>query len=101
MLRRADGKFVSKCDSTPRRLGLIRGAEADHVSLDDLRRFPMPTLVVRGGNSNVVTQEAAEHFRDALPLGQLAVVPNCGHNVHGQNTPGFLEALNRFLEGLE
>ncbi len=100
MLRRADGKFVSKCDSTPRRLGLLPGTTADHVSLEDLRAFPMPTLVVRGENSNIVTPEAAEHFRDALPHGQLAVVPNCGHNVHGQNTLGFLEALGGFLEGL-
>ena len=101
MLRRADGKFVSKCDSTPRRLGLLPAAAADHVSLDDLRLFPMPTLMVRGENSNVVTQEAAEHCRDALPRGRLAVVPNCGHNVHGQNTLGFLSALNGFLEGME
>jgi esterase len=100
MLQRADGKFVSKCDSTPRRLGLVRGADADHVTLDDVRRFPMPTLVVRGENSNIVTPEAAEHFRDALPRGKLAVVPNCGHNVHGQNTLGFLGALNGFLEGV-
>jgi pimeloyl-ACP methyl ester carboxylesterase len=101
MLQRADGKFVSKCDATPRRLGLVRGGDADHVTLDDIRRFPMPTLVVRGSNSNVVTPEAAEHFRDALPRGQLAVVPDCGHNVHGQNTLGFLSALNGFVEGLE
>ena len=101
MLRRADGKFVSKCDSTPCRLGLLPAAAADHVSLDDLRLFSMPTLMVRGENSNVVTQEAAEHCRDALPRGRLAVVPNCGHNVHGQNTPGFLSALNCFLESME
>jgi hypothetical protein len=29
------------------------------------------------------------------------VVPNCGHNVHGQNTLGFLGALNGFLKGVE
>ena len=26
MLQRADGKFVSKCDANPRRLGMVRGA---------------------------------------------------------------------------
>jgi pimeloyl-ACP methyl ester carboxylesterase len=24
-------------------------------------------------------------------------VPDCGHNVHGQNTQGFIEALTGFL----
>jgi hypothetical protein len=27
-------------------------------------------------------------------------VPKCGHNVHGQNTKGFLEALGSFLDTL-
>jgi hypothetical protein len=27
-------------------------------------------------------------------------VPDCGHNVHGQNTKGFIAALGGFLEGL-
>jgi hypothetical protein len=25
-------------------------------------------------------------------------VPDCGHNVHTQNTPGFLEVLTPFLD---
>ena len=28
MLQRADGKFVSKCDANPRRLGVVRGSRA-------------------------------------------------------------------------
>jgi len=24
-------------------------------------------------------------------------VPNCGHNVHGQNTKGFIDAIGAFL----
>jgi pimeloyl-ACP methyl ester carboxylesterase len=34
----------------------------------------------------------------ALPRGRLVTVPNCGHNVHSQNTPGFLEVVVPFLE---
>jgi pimeloyl-ACP methyl ester carboxylesterase len=101
MLQRADGKFVSKCDSTPRRLGLIRGTgPLDNITLDDARRFDLPVLLVRGANSNILAPDAAERFRDALPLGRLATVPDCGHNVHGQNTKGFITALGEFLDGL-
>ncbi|MGE0223580.1 MAG: alpha/beta fold hydrolase [Acetobacteraceae bacterium] len=101
MLQRADGKFISKCDFNPRRLGIVRGTgPLENVSLDDVRAFDLPVMVVRGENSNILAADAAERFRDALPRGTLVTVPNCGHNVHGQNTKGFLGALNSFLERL-
>jgi pimeloyl-ACP methyl ester carboxylesterase len=101
MLRRADGKFVSKCDATPRRIGLVRGSgPLENIGLDDARRFDLPVLVVRGANSNILAPDAAERFRDALPQGELATVPDCGHNVHGQNTKGFLAVLQDFLARL-
>ena len=101
MLRRADGKFVSKCDSTPRRLGLLHGTGAnDMVTLQNARAFDLPVLLVRGGNSNILTADAAARFRDALPDGKLVTVPDCGHNVHSQNTRGFLAELGSFLEAL-
>lgn len=101
MLQRSDGKFVSKCDATPRRIGLVRGTgPLENITLDDARRFDLPVLVVRGANSNILAPDAAERFRDALPLGELVTVPDCGHNVHGQNTKGFLAVVEAFLEGM-
>lgn len=44
--------------------------------------------------------DAAERFVAALPKGQLVTVANVGHNVHGGNTPGFLEAIDPFLAAL-
>jgi pimeloyl-ACP methyl ester carboxylesterase len=101
MLQRADGKFVSKCDSNPRRLGLVRGTgPLENITLDDARGFRLPVLLVRGAASRILTADAAERFRDALPQGTLVTVPECGHNVHGQNTKGFIEAVGGFLEAL-
>jgi pimeloyl-ACP methyl ester carboxylesterase len=101
MLQRADGKFVSKCDATPRRLGLVRGSgPLENITLDDARTFRLPVLLVRGANSGILPADAAERFHDALPNGTLATVPNCGHNVHGQNTNGFITALTEFLTTL-
>jgi pimeloyl-ACP methyl ester carboxylesterase len=101
MLERSDGKYISKCDATPRRIGLVPSAGTnDNITLDDAKAFNLPTLVIRGENSNILTQDAAERFAAALPQGKLAVVEKCGHNVHGQNTLGFLVALNAFLDGL-
>ena len=101
MLQRADGKFVSKCDANPRRLGVVRGTgPLENITLDEARKFDLPVLLVRGANSRILTAEAADRFRDALPHGTLVTVANCGHNVHGQNTQGFIAAVGRFLTAL-
>jgi pimeloyl-ACP methyl ester carboxylesterase len=101
LLKRADGKFISKCDYNPRRLGVLRGqGPLETLTLADVATYHLPVLVVRGENSNILEPDAAERFVAALPQGRLVTVPNCGHNVHGQNTRGFLEALNGFLDTL-
>lgn len=100
MLCRADGKYISKCDSTPRRVGIQTGSPEDAVSLDDARAFDIPTLIVRGETSKILTPESAVRFKDALPQGELVTVPECGHNVHSQNTHGFIEAIGPFLAKL-
>ena len=92
MFQRADGKYVSKNDH--RRLADSRTA----IDLDDVSALPHPVLVVRGGNSNVFTAEAGERLVGTLPDARLVTVPNCGHNVHSQNTPGFLAAVKPFLD---
>jgi len=98
MLERADGKYVSKCDSNPRRLNIVRGTgPLENITLQDAAAFDLPVLLVRGANSNILEPDAAQRFAAALPLGQLVTVPECGHNVHGQNTKGFIEALGGFL----
>ena len=98
LLQRADGKYVSKRDHGPR-LATTRNQreESDRFSLADAASISQPTLVIRGADSNVLSSEAAERFVHALPHGQLRTVPDSGHNVHGQNTIGFLEALVPFL----
>ena len=101
MIQRIDGKFVSKCDSNPRRAGAApQTAQNDNVSLEEAGGFDFPVLIVRGETSNILEPDAAERFRDALPQGRLVTVPECGHNVHSQNTHGFIEAVGPFLEGL-
>jgi pimeloyl-ACP methyl ester carboxylesterase len=72
----------------------------ENITLDDARAFDLPVLLVRGANSNILAADAAERFRDALPRGTLTTVPDCGHNVHGQNTKGFIAALGDFLATL-
>ena len=94
LLQRIDGKYVSKVDH--RRIpGGFRNLE-----LGDVTDISCPILLVRGGESQVLLADAAERFIDALPNGRMTTVPHVGHNVHGGNTPGFLDAVNPFLASL-
>ncbi|HUP72670.1 MAG TPA: alpha/beta hydrolase [Acidimicrobiales bacterium] len=95
MLRRADGKYISKVDH--RRIPLRN----KDLTLDHMRTLTCPVLVLRGAESNILEPDAAVRFVDALPNGQLVTVPKCGHNVHSGNTPGFLEAISPFLAALD
>ena len=95
MLRRADGKYVSKVDHR-------RASNQDPaaVRLDDVAEMHAPVLVIRGAESNVLEPDAAARFVSALPDGRLETVAHAGHNVHSANTRGFLEAVEPFLAGL-
>ena len=97
MLRRVDGKYVSKVDH--RRVP-DAPATPPAPSEFDPSACRYPVLLVRGGESDVLEPDAAERFVAALPNGQLVTVPGVGHNVHGGNTPGFLEAIGPFLAAL-
>ncbi len=104
LIRRADGRYITKADR--RRYVVESGGDKSDPrprlpgvpDLEDIRRLEVPVLVIRGGDSNVLEQQAAERFVAALPNGTLKVVPDCGHNVASQNTPGFLAALKPFLD---
>jgi pimeloyl-ACP methyl ester carboxylesterase len=95
MLRRVDGKYISKVDH--RRLP--EAADAPRPEFDSTC-MGFPVLLIRGAESDVLEADAAERFVASLPDGRLVTVPGVGHNVHGGNTPGFLEAINPFLASL-
>lgn len=98
LLQRADGKYVSKHDHGPRLAATgEHRRRGDRFTLADVGDLPMPLLIIRGADSAVFTADAARRFADAVPDARMVTVPDAGHNVHGQNTPGFLEALIPFL----
>ena len=95
VLRRADGKYISKVDH--RRIP-VSSAE---MTFERATTITTPVLLVRGAESDVLEPEAAQRFVDALPNGTLVTVDKTGHNVHSGNTPGFLEAIGPFVAGFD
>jgi pimeloyl-ACP methyl ester carboxylesterase len=100
LLRRADGVYVSKHDQRRR---LLRNVSAEFMrtrpTLDDVAAFDLPILIVRGAESEVLPPDLADRFVQRLPNGRLVTVDRCGHNVHSQNTAGFLDVVVPFLAG--
>ena len=55
-----------------------------------------PCLVVRGGRSEVFSDEAAARFAARFANGEWIAVPHAGHNVQEDNPAGLIAALSRF-----
>ncbi len=72
-------------------------AEQRERILRDVSNISCPTLIVRGGKSDVLSDDAAERFAHMLPHARWVRVENAGHNVQGDNPRGLLDAMNPFL----
>lgn len=100
LVQRSDGRYVSKSDRLLHDPEFRQRARPDSERRDvaqGFHAFAGPTLLIRGERSNILEAEAAKRFVAGLPNARLVEVSDCGHNVHSQNTPGFLEALTPWL----
>lgn len=59
-----------------------------------------PTLIVRGGTSDIMSDHDAEEFSRRLPQGEWIRIEGAGHTVQGDNPGALLGALARFLARL-
>ena len=88
------GKWTFKHDQRRRSDDAMRSFAEDRARLaSELFRIRCPALVVRGGFSDVLTDEAAEKFARSLPDGRWVRVEKSGHNVQGDNPRALLDAM--------
>src|SRR5207237_1293052 len=66
---------------------------------DGLQRIACPTLIVRGGESDVFHEEDGIRLAQRLPDGKFVTVPRAGHTVQGDNPKDLVAELRRFLAG--
>ncbi|MBI1745374.1 MAG: alpha/beta fold hydrolase [Acidobacteria bacterium] len=97
--RRVDGKWVWRYDPQFKQFG-----SAYSEPLPDLwpvwAQVTSPTLIVRGQESNVLTQAVAHRMTEGCSRVVLAEVAGAGHAVVGDNLEGCLAALEPFLANL-
>jgi esterase len=96
-----NGKWTWKYDKALRSPG--RGFQASALLnlWEDVRAIRCPTLIIKGGESDILSGESAEKLQVAIPNSRLVVVPGAGHSVMGDNPSGFVAAVREFLRGLE
>jgi len=62
------------------------------------QQLKAPTLIVRGGMSDVVSERVMAEFLDAVPHVRSTTVSGAGHMVAGDSNHAFTNAVITFLE---
>ena len=63
-----------------------------------VKKIQCPTLLVRGGESDVFSLDGARDLQELIPGSEFALVPKAGHSVMGDNPQGFESAVRGFYE---
>jgi pimeloyl-ACP methyl ester carboxylesterase len=100
---RDDGRLVWHWD--PRFMsGQAGGIDETRVSLMNeerldaaARALDIPTLLVRGRMSDVLSEEGVRQFRELVPRAEFVDVAGAGHMVAGDKNDVFNEAIVQFL----
>jgi pimeloyl-ACP methyl ester carboxylesterase len=76
------------------------GQEGDRMERA-ARRLRVPTLLVRGRLSDLLSEQGARHFLELTPLARYVDVSGAGHMVAGDRNDRFTDAVLGFLRELE
>jgi pimeloyl-ACP methyl ester carboxylesterase len=92
-----DGRWTWKHD---RRRGIRRdrGGEMDEAAWAALAGVQAPTLLVRGAESNILSEATAARMRGVLRESHFVEVPGAGHLVPSDNPVAFEEAVRTYLQ---
>ena len=97
------GKWILKHDQRRGSEDAARNEAQRERLAKEIAKISCPTLIVRGARSDILSDEGAEKFARSLPRARWVRVEDAGHNVHGDNPRGLLDAIYPFLSeiGLE
>ena len=104
--RHSDGRWYWHWD--PNFIGgRLGGADETRASLVDparlreaARALTLPTLLVRGRQSDLLSEEGARELLELVPHAQMVDVAGAGHMVAGDRNDLFNDAVVTFLDGV-
>jgi pimeloyl-ACP methyl ester carboxylesterase len=102
-LRQVDGRWYWHWDpaflSSPEDQAVQRNSLTDPARLGAAaRELRLPTLLVRGGRSDVLSEDDAVRFLELVPHAEFATVADAHHMVAGDDNAVFEHVLGDFLE---
>ena len=65
---------------------------------DQARRLNIPTLVIRGANTDELHRLVTDEVRRVIPNADLVIIPQAGHGSPRQNPAAFNTAMLGFLD---
>jgi pimeloyl-ACP methyl ester carboxylesterase len=89
------GKWTWKYD--PNRFGRNMAPLSVSDRWNDMLKITCPTLVVRGGRSDMFLDDDAQKLADALSNGRWVRIENAGHTVQGDQPLALVNAIREFL----
>ncbi len=102
-LRLRDGRYYWHWDPGVNQMGREPGAEAlfdGPNPLEDMARaIAIPTMLVRGGRSRIVSDESAREFLALVPHAEYVDIDEAHHMVAGDANDAFNDAVFRFVDG--
>lgn len=99
MRQTESGSWIWKYDRR-RFAGMLDPARTHERTLlwEGVPHVACPTLVVKGAESDLFTEEDAARLTSAFPRGERVTIPRAGHTVQGDNPRDLVTALESFLD---
>ncbi|MCH2336914.1 MAG: alpha/beta hydrolase [Pseudomonadales bacterium] len=97
LMRTDEGKWTYRYDRALRGPGSQRLRLAVDEGWDAVASFNVPTLLIRGEHSPLLSRDVADKFVSIAKNSQLVEVPGSGHPVPLDKPEGFLDAVQTFL----
>lgn len=100
LLRRADGRYAWHWDPRLMTEFIPGSSELQEQIEDACRQLDVPTLLVSGGRSDMVTAATVAHFLELAPHARHVELPQATHMVAGDDNSAFTDTLLHFLSAL-
>jgi len=90
-------KFKGKLALRLNLYALIKNSESIGEALPKDAIFNKPTIFIKGGKSNYITEEDKPLIKSHFPEAEIVVIPNVGHWLHAEDKKAFFAAVMQFL----
>jgi len=97
MLKLADGRYTYRYDRALRDQSITRPRPSVEENWQAWKNIAVPTLLLRGSASDILSQEIANKMVDVHLHCVLSIVADSGHSIPLDQPEGFLEAVWQFL----